>query len=81
MDSFSLFGLNKKRLKIHFEQAKQGYTEIKGVSDDEIFSVAVNIGGRNFNKYTEFIQEVKDKMDVKIEERGLLGGHDVSIIT
>lgn len=78
-DSFSMFGLNKKRLAEYFRQAEQGYESIMDVPENEIFSVVVNIGVQNFNTYKKFIAEV-EKAGAVTRQCGLLGRHDVSII-
>lgn len=78
-DSFSMFGLNKKRLSEYFKLAEQGYANITEMPEDEIFSVVVNIGVQNFNTYTKFIKEV-DGAGIITKKCGLLGRHDVSII-
>lgn len=78
-DSFSMFGLNKKKLTVYFAQAKQGYANIEEIPENETFPVVVNIGVQNFNIYNKFIEEVENAK-VVIEKCGMLGRHDVSII-
>lgn len=84
-DSYSFYGFHKAELKkifdaldggIDFEQAFDG-SEFK--DNTEQFAASVNIGVQNYNIYQKFLKKVQ-AIDPAVEEYGLLGRHDISLV-
>lgn len=79
-DSYSLYGFNKKTLKQHYERfASERYAGVY-IDGEKELSISINIGIQNYNEYVKFKNELKNVPDVKVNEYGLLGRHDVSIV-
>lgn len=83
-DSYSIYGLNKNKLKNYFACIKDnGYGAFRRMLNqeyqqlgDEKFAVSVNVGISEFETYKNFISELKSN---EIAYR-LFGRHDVSIV-
>ena len=80
-DTYSLFAMNKEKLKEYFECLDNGKEMEQLPSGEEIFSASVNIGIQNYKIYENFVAEIKNKkLRFKEEKYGLFGRHDVSIV-
>ncbi len=83
-DSYSFYGFNKKKLQTYFERFDVT-TDFNEVFDADILryneelSASVNIGIQNYEQYRNFIEEVR-KVNSDVEEYGLFGRHDVSLV-
>lgn len=84
-DSYSFYGFHKKALKKIFKALDEGIGFEKAFCGSpfeystEKFVASVNIGVQNFRIYQNFLDKVK-VVDSTIEEYGLLGRHDISLV-
>lgn len=78
-DSYSLYGFSKKTLRKYYEQFERGKYELQEIENNETYSISVNIGIQNYNKYKAFWAELY-KMEPNIQKYNLFGRHDVSIV-
>lgn len=84
-DSYSFYGFHKKELKKIFQalddgiSLEQAFCESQFRDSTEQFTASVNIGVQNFKIYQEFLKKVKD-VNSNIEEYGLFGRHDISLV-
>lgn len=85
-DSFSLYGLDKRILRECFSLLKEKKSIKELIPElyrNDQFSAAVNIGVQNYAHYRDFYDELKnDSFYTKgvVDEYGLLGRHDISIV-
>lgn len=82
-DTFSMFGLNKNKLKKLFDNYSYGKITSEKISDQNNYSISVNISVKDFGMYLKF----KDELDAfELENNYLsqkmwmLGRHDISIV-
>lgn len=85
-DSYSFYGFHKEGLRKIFQALDEGrsFEQVFGESQfkdsTEQFSASVNIGVQNFKIYQKFLEKVKEVAPNNIEEYGLLGRHDISLV-
>lgn len=85
-DSYSFYGFHKEGLRKIFQALDTGksFEQVFGESQfkdsTEQFSASVNIGVQNFKIYQKFLKKVKEVAPNNIEEYGLLGRHDISLV-
>ena len=78
-DSYSLYGFDKPQLREILKDYNNKERNFRFFQGNETFSVSVNIGIQNYNTYNDFIMDIK-KIEPNIQEYGLFGRHDVSIV-